>query len=143
MADQSAFEVCANYVIDQLEGGDHLVEDSGGLTRWGISSKAHPTINVRTLTRGDALVIYLQEYWKPASCGDYSWPLDLVVFDAAVNQGVFFGLHLGQAAKTWQDAVLLRMQRYVHIAYVVPSERQYFRSWIDRLDDVTTKCRAG
>ena len=61
--------------------------DAGGLTRWGISQKNHPDVDIRNLTQEQATKIYQSEYWDACKCGDMPPALAFVVFDMAVNQG--------------------------------------------------------
>lgn len=75
-------------VILDLEGGDKVITDRGGLTKWGISQRAYPGLDIRALTREQAAAIYRRDYWEPAHAGDLPGPLAVYVFDAAVNQGV-------------------------------------------------------
>lgn len=62
-------------------------KDPGRLTRWGISEKAYPDLDIANLTREQAGLIYLRDYWNRCRCDELPWPLRLPVFDAAVNQG--------------------------------------------------------
>lgn len=71
------------------EGG--LVDnpaDPGGLTNWGISQAAYPNLNIRNLTREQAMTIYFTDYWQRSGADKLPWPLNVVVFDSAVNAGV-------------------------------------------------------
>lgn len=68
-------------------------------TNWGVSAAAYPQLDVRSLTRVQAEEIYRRDYWDRAGCGGLPPPLALLVFDAAVNNGV------GRAAR-WLQAVL-------------------------------------
>jgi lysozyme family protein len=79
------FRPCVDFVIDRLEGGGRLVTDQGGLTRWGISRKAHPNVDIANLTRDGACSIYLSDYWGPNNCALLPAGLDLLVFAAVVN----------------------------------------------------------
>jgi len=74
--------------IIEAEGGPRLVTDTGGLTRWGISSRAHPHVDIEHLTRDQAEAIYLESYWRPIRGSALPAALALVIFDAAVNMGV-------------------------------------------------------
>ena len=76
-----------------------MVTDSGGLTKWGISQRAYPNLDIASLTRVEAEQIYFRDYWLPVKGVDLPHPLGLFVFDAAVNQGV------GRAIKMLQKAV--------------------------------------
>ena len=68
------------------EGG--LVEDPadpGGLTNYGISQKSYPSLDIRSLTRAQAMEIYLRDFWK--FDGILDQPIATKVFDATVNMG--------------------------------------------------------
>ncbi len=78
---------CIDWVIS-IEGG--LVEDAkdeGGVTKYGISQNAYPALDIRALTRSQAVQIYQRDYWERCRCSDLPLRLRLLVFDAAVNQG--------------------------------------------------------
>lgn len=81
------FERALSIVLG-FEGGDSdHPDDPGGLTRFGISQIAHPSVDVRTLTREQAGEIYRAEYWTPMACDEMPGAIALCVFDSAVNQG--------------------------------------------------------
>lgn len=65
-----------------------VTRDSGGVTRWGISQRTYPAEDIVNMPLDKAKILYHQDYWLPASCDAWKWPLCLFVFDAAVNQGV-------------------------------------------------------
>lgn len=54
-------------VISQTLRGEGVASDSvvdlGGYTKYGISQKNHPNINVPTLTLEDAIQLWKTEYW--------------------------------------------------------------------------------
>jgi len=86
-AGAESFSRAVNYVIDRLEGGGTLVQDAGGLTRWGISKKANPDVDIANLTRDGAIDIYRRKYWNAVKGDLLPAALALLVFDAAVNMG--------------------------------------------------------
>lgn len=83
----AAFGSSVAFVIDRLEGGGVSVTDTGGLTRWGISKKAHPDVDIDGLTRLGAIAIYHARYWNVIQGDKLPRGLDLVLFDCAVNMG--------------------------------------------------------
>ncbi len=92
------FVFCVEAILAR-EGG--LVEDPddpGGLTNFGISQRAFPTLDIRNLTRDGAITLYRRYYWEPSRADWLPVPLDLYVFDSAVNQGVGTALRLLQKA---------------------------------------------
>jgi lysozyme family protein len=93
------------------EGGDTLTDDPddpGGLTRYGISKRAHPEVDPRNLTLESAKEIYRKEYWNTCQ-GEAikSQLLAELIFDSAVNMGVSQAIKLTQlAAGIEADGVL-------------------------------------
>lgn len=82
------FEECIEIVL-RLEGGYvNDPRDIGGETRWGVSKRAFPNVNIKDLTKEDAIEIYRIYYWNKVRAGDMPPAVRLAVFDCAVNQGV-------------------------------------------------------
>lgn len=66
--------------------------DPGGETKWGISKRSYPEIDIASLTRELAVEIYFRDYWltggnQRARCEELFWPLNFAHFDCAVNVG--------------------------------------------------------
>ena len=96
--DSQSFSSAVRWVIDVAEGGSRVISDTGGTTKFGISSKAHPGVDIEHLTRKDAERIYHESYWEPIH-GDALPPmLAFIVFDAAVNIGVKAAVKILQTA---------------------------------------------
>lgn len=98
MAD--AFDAAIELLLSpDVEGGyvnDPL--DPGGETHWGISKRSYPELNIRDLTKADAIVIYQRDFWKPLCCPELPPTLAIVLFDSAVNQGQRAAIEMLQAA---------------------------------------------
>lgn len=105
----SAFEITIG-----LEGKpSNDPRDPGGFTIWGLAKKFHPHIS-ETTTIDEAKEIYLSEYWIPFGCDDASFPMDIILFDSAVNPQKGGNKELlSQNPDNWQDFLLLRMVRYL------------------------------
>jgi lysozyme family protein len=76
-------------VVLAHEGGvltDHP-NDRGGLTKFGISHRWHPDIDVAALTRREAIEIYWHSYWVGRNYELLPDPVATKVFDLAVNLG--------------------------------------------------------
>lgn len=72
--------------------------DPGGETKYGISKKAYPSLNIANLTKEQAAEIYKRDYWDRGKCDKLPYPANIVHFDCCVNVG------LGQSAKILQRA---------------------------------------
>jgi lysozyme family protein len=75
-------------LILKHEGGyvDHP-EDPGGETKFGISKRAYPDLEIASLSEHDAKEIYREDYWNKIKGDELPFPLALLTFDAAVNSG--------------------------------------------------------
>jgi lysozyme family protein len=84
----SAFDRAVELVLS-LEGvsSDHP-NDHGSATRWGISQRAYPTLDLDKLTRAGAITIYRKDYWNRILGDDLPPALALVLFDWSVHAGV-------------------------------------------------------
>jgi lysozyme family protein len=154
------FDECVKIILAH-EGGDKITRDpydKGGLTKWGISQRAHPDLDIENLTEEQAKQIYKKEYWDFAKCDRLPDYCRLIVFDCAVNQGVArAALFLQRACGTTVDGAigpktmaamaatnpslflyLFAMRR--HEAYAShPQFSRYGKGWTARLLDVTMK----
>jgi len=73
------------HVEDFDAGITDWATDAGGRTRFGISSRAHPTVDLDTLTEAGAWEIYERDYYRHYRCHLLNYPADGVLFDAVVN----------------------------------------------------------
>lgn len=75
-------------ILMKLEG--NLVDDPkdlGGLTKFGISKRAFPELDIASLTQEQAKEIYKKNYWDGCRCDELPVSWDIAVFDTAVNMG--------------------------------------------------------
>jgi len=61
--------------------------DSGGETKWGISKRAHPHLNIKAITYNQAVAIYGQEYWNKLYDYILSDALAFKLFDMGILNG--------------------------------------------------------
>jgi lysozyme family protein len=78
-----AFEVVIGHEGDYV----NHPRDPGGETKFGISKRAYPSLDIRGLTLDDARGIYHRDYWRVVRGDDLPPDLALLMFDAAVNNG--------------------------------------------------------
>ncbi len=79
----TAFELVlgheGNYVNDP--------QDPGGETKFGISKRSYPNLDIKNLTLDQAREIYLADFWNFMRIGDLPDALRYFAFDVAVNCG--------------------------------------------------------
>lgn len=84
---RSAFERAVQFTLQHEGGYVNDPNDPGGETKYGISKRAHPQLDISTLTYENATEIYRLDYWNHVK-GDRLPPLiAMVVFDWAVQFG--------------------------------------------------------
>jgi lysozyme family protein len=95
----SAFDQAFEIVVGHEGKYSNNPNDPGGETMYGISKRAYPNLTIASLTLEDCKSIYKRDYWNKAGCDLCDPGLALIVFDAAVNNGV------GQAVRWLQGAL--------------------------------------
>ena len=72
--------------------------DPGGETRFGISSRQYPDVDIASLTREEAIAIYYRDWWMRYGYSDLPGPIGAKLFDLAVNIGPAAAVHCLQRA---------------------------------------------
>jgi lysozyme family protein len=97
----ASFDVAITKTLN-FEGGDKYTEtpgDTGGATKYGISQRAYPHLNIKTLTEADAKAIYKRDYWDKIQGDSIGNPyVAESIFDFAVNSGVSTASKAAQVA---------------------------------------------
>lgn len=100
----SAFDRAFEEIID-IEGGYvNDPYDRGGETKFGISKRAYPHLDIKNLTLSDAKEIYYRDYWNVPTLDLQNidnYKIQLELFDTAINMGV------GTAARIFQKSLNL------------------------------------
>ncbi len=142
------------------EGGAKFTDDPvdrGDATKYGISQRAYPNINIRSLTEQQARDIYKRDYWDRMRGDDFlSQAITENMFDTCVNMGVRTGSRLAQVALAINPAdgiigsqslakindtdeetflssyTIVKIARYASICNRNKSQRRFLLGWINR-----------
>lgn len=71
----------------KAEGGySNNKKDPGGETKYGISKKQYPKVDIKSLTKKDAADIYYRDYWMKY-CENFAAPdsFKMILFDMYIN----------------------------------------------------------
>ena len=119
---------------------ENISGDSGGVTKFGISHKSYPTLDIANLTEDQAKDIYFRDYWTPLYCEQYESRLALAIFDTGVNNGVGTAKALlakfGTQAFTVEQFLFKRLRRYISIVQANPSQGKFLLDWVLRVQKV-------
>lgn len=146
-------------IIFAREGGATVTNDSsdrGGLTKYGISQRSYPDIDIENLTEPQAKAIYKRDYWDRLKLDDVIHvDIAAAIFDTAVNMGPGTAAKLAQSlAGVPADGkigpislaainrsepmiflplfVLARIERRADICTKDPSQKKFLLGWINR-----------
>ena len=81
------FDDAVLYIMKYEGGLSNDPNDAGGTTKYGISKKAFPDIDIKNLSLNKAKQLYREHYWDKLKLDAFPKTVRLLVFDAAVNQG--------------------------------------------------------
>lgn len=150
---------------DKSGGYTNDPSDSGGETKWGISKRAHPELNIKALTFTEALNVYEEQYWKESYDHILSNRIAFKLFDMGVL------IDVSKASRILQKAIkdcglLIRVDgnvgpitiaainslmdedllyskfinrleaHFKRIAFFKPKNKKYLSGWLRRLSYV-------
>lgn len=79
---------CWRFVLFMEGGLSEDRNDLGGVTKFGISQRAYPEMNIPKLILATAKQLYYRDYWLRSGAFNMPWPSCLQHYDFAVNAGV-------------------------------------------------------
>lgn len=85
------FDLIFDRVVGHEQGYVNNPKDPGGETKWGISKRSYPRLNIKNLTREGARDVYREDFWNRIN-GDR---LIERGFDGVSFQLMDFALHSG------------------------------------------------
>lgn len=134
------FELAIEGILKSEGGYVNDPDDRGGETKYGISKKSYPDLDIPALSVDDAKRIYKKDYWDKLNAGALPAGLREAAFDAAVNQGVGFAKKaLEEAGGNLSKFLGLRAQRYADIIANNPEQAKFQRGWEKRLEQFQPK----
>jgi lysozyme family protein len=136
-------------------------KDAGGETKFGISKRSYPSLDIKNLTRDQACKIYFVDFWMKAKCEDINDEnIATKFFDLAVHTGIPQAVKLIQRAlrsageQVIEDGIIgpntlsainkadptdllaaLKSEAagfYRFIASINPSQQRFINGWLNR-----------
>jgi len=83
-----SFETVVHMVLEHEGGYVNHPSDPGGETKYGISKRAYPDVDIAELTKDEAADLYKRDYWDRIKGDDLPVGVACVVMDYAVNSGI-------------------------------------------------------
>lgn len=83
-----SFDAYIERVLAHEGGYVNHRDDPGGETQWGIAKRSYPHLNIRALTRRDAIDIYRRDFWARVRGDQLPSEFAFQALDAAINHGI-------------------------------------------------------
>lgn len=138
-------------------------QDSGGETKYGISKKTYPDVDIPALTLCQAKEIYRRDYWDACKCDYLPDALSVSVFDFAANSSVKQAVKLLQRSlgvkddgimgnqtigacnscnirKVLENFAARKQDFYLKIVERNPKKKKFFDGWTKRVDKTQKVC---
>jgi lysozyme family protein len=133
------FKKALKFVLKWEGGYSNDPNDPGGETKYGVSKRSYPELDISKLSLKQAEEIYHQNYWLKAGCDELPYPFNIIVFDTAVNLGRRRALEFLSAYNDWRDYLLRRIEFYTKCK----GAKIYIRGWMNRTIDLYRLVRGG
>lgn len=112
-------------------------EDPGGTTKWGIDAASHPGVDVVSLSRDDAVIIYFSE-WGKNNIENMATALGEVYYNCCINCGTSRAQKLLAQASPGTALDFLDYQEsfYTQLVAARPSLSKFLKGWLNRTSDL-------
>lgn len=93
-----SFDTAIERVLGHEAGYQSGAGDPGGETKWGISKRSYPHLDIANLTRTDAIGIYRRDFWEHLPHAVLPPAVAYQLLDSAVNSGISQSIRFLQRA---------------------------------------------
>jgi hypothetical protein len=111
--------------------------DKGGATKYGISQRAYPDLDIKNLTKEQAIEIAKRDYWDKNQIDKLDPALREIHFDTAFNKGS--GTAKRFLEKSGGDPAKYLEERQKYVDKIVknnPSQKKFQEGWSNRVKDL-------
>jgi lysozyme family protein len=108
-------------------------DDPGGLTKYGLSKKYNPDLDIANLTLDEAMKVYKKRYWEPVALSADDG-LNMAAFDTAVNCGVPTVKKWLKGVTDYNGLLAFRVSRYSRLIEQNHKLEKYLKGWTNRVN---------
>jgi len=119
----------AAWIVDVEGGLVNNPDDPGGLTKYGISQRAYPNLDIANLSVADAMAIYDRDYIQPVAARVDDDRMLWLVADAAVQHGLSRALEWLDSYPDFDSYLMRRIRFYTRLS----TFDHFGRGWMKRI----------
>lgn len=130
------FAWAIHHILVPEGGWSNHPSDRGGATQYGIIesvAKRHG-LNVRTLSKVDAIKIYYKDYWLASGANKHPRPLNLAILNSYVNSGRKWDIKGSSPMDQAVNYINQQDDFYKRIYASNPSQKVFANGWHRRTD---------
>lgn len=151
-----SFDKYIDKVLEHEGGYVNDATDLGGETKYGITKRFYPHLDIKNLTKEQAKEIYYRDYWLKNHCDKLPENIQYLHFDTAINMGskraaIFLQKSIGTVKvdgrignKTLSEAFRSDLKRYIQervyyytsICKSRPEQLKFINGWLNRVIDI-------
>lgn len=117
MARPNLFDSVVQDILDAEGGYINDPNDPGGETNFGLSKRANPDLDIKNLTREQAIARYKERYWTPYDLDTQPDAWAHFLFDCYVQHGDCADVREWRAMNNVIDALWTRVRFYTHLKH--------------------------
>lgn len=132
------------FILNDLEGGAKTVDnaDGAGTTRFGITKRNNPDVDVANLTFGQAKSIAESRYWQPIY-NDAHPAVAAIAFDAGFINSKSFAREIATKYRNDPAGALNAYRKRLQDIAKKPEKARFMRGWMNRVDRLGTYLGVG
>jgi len=164
----AAFRLAFDETLGYEGGYSNDPDDAGGETKYGISKRSYPNVDIKNLNRDEAKAIYYKDFWMDLRLDEIRGDVAAEIFDTAVNMGRSTAIRFAQIACNYLGTRLvedgqmgnytitalqakqhlasdllkilnaLQLSRYVTLVQENPSQQKFALGWLRRIQVTPT-----
>lgn len=93
-----SFETSIERILGHEGGFVDNPNDPGRATNWGISQRTYPNLDIKALTREQAVALYRRDFYEPIGGDSLPEGVAYQLLDTAINSGINTALRMLQRA---------------------------------------------
>ena len=126
------FNKIISFVLEEEGGYVNNPNDAGGETKFGISKRSYPNVDIKNLTKEQAIEIYRKDYWKE-EWEALGFPMAACMLDTSINMGPGRAKRFFDKSSDYVSFLQQRLSFYKSIIEKNPSQKVFERGWNARM----------
>lgn len=132
------FDIAFDRLMGHEGGYVNDPRDPGGETKWGVSKRSYPNLDIANLTKGEAKKIFRRDFWDQVS-GDalppgVAWQLADYAYNSGASRAILAYQQI-DPTDSESDQIMLILSERLYFLTTLKTWPTYSRGWARRIAD--------